>query len=133
MRRIRSPNVHDDPAPYSQGIVHGETIYLAGQVPDNESGEIVGDDIETQTQQAINNVESILESAGSSLSDVLSVTAYLTSMDDFKRFNAVYSDHFGEPEPARATVAVEGLAVNARIELQVIAAKNSRPIRPAGK
>ncbi len=118
---LQSDGVFDDPAPYSQGTIHGETIWLAGQVPDNSDGEIVGDDIETQTKQAVSNVETLLDEAGSSLASVVSVTAYLTDMDDFEGFNRVYAEVFPDPKPARATVGVTGLAVDARLELQVTA------------
>ena len=119
--QLQSDAVFDDPAPYSQGIIHGETVRLAGQVPDNTDGEIVGDDIETQTRQAVDNVEALLDEAGSSLESVVSVTAYLTEMDDFDEFNRVYAELFPDPKPARATVGVTGLAVDARLELQVTA------------
>ncbi len=121
VEQLQSDAVFDDPAPYSQGIIHGETVHLAGQVPDNSAGEIVGDDIETQTRQAVENVEALLSEAGSSLESVVSVTAYLTEMDDFEAFNRVYAELFPDPKPARATVGVTGLAVDARLELQVIA------------
>ena len=121
VEQLQSDAVFDDPAPYSQGIIHGETVRLAGQVPDNTDGEIVGDDIETQTRQAVDNVEALLDEAGSSLASVVSVTAYLTNMDDFDGFNRVYAELFPDPKPARATVAVSGLAVDARLELQVTA------------
>ena len=119
--QLQSDAVFDDPAPYSQGIIHGETVRLAGQVPDNTDGEIVGDDIETQTKQAVDNVEALLDEAGSSLASVVSVTAYLTDMDDFEEFNRVYAEIFPDPKPARATVGVTGWAVDARLELQVTA------------
>ncbi len=121
VRQLQSDAVYHDPAPYSQGIIHGDTVRLAGQVPDNSDGEIVGDDIETQTRQAVRNVEALLEEAGSSLASVVSVTAYLTDMDDFEEFNRVYAEIFPDPKPARATVGVRGLAVDARLELQVTA------------
>ena len=121
VKQLQSDAVFDDPAPYSQGIIHGETIRLAGQVPDNSDGEIVGDDIETQTRQAVSNVEALLNEAGSSLESVVSVTAYLTDMDDFEAFNRVYAELFPDPKPARTTVGVTGLAVDARLELQVTA------------
>ena len=119
--QLHSDAVYDDPAPYSQGIIHGDTVRLAGQVPDNSDGEIVGSDIETQTRQAVTNVEALLDEAGSSLESVVSVTAYLTDMDDFESFNHVYAELFPDPKPARATVGVTGLAVDARLELQVTA------------
>jgi len=121
VEKLQSNTVFDDPAPYSQGMIHAETIWLAGQVPDNTNGEIVGDDIETQTKQAVDNVEFLLEKAGSSLESVVSVTAYLTDIDDFEAFNDVYGELFPDPKPARTTVAVAGLAVDARLELQVTA------------
>ena len=121
VEQLQSDTVLDDQAPYSQGIIHGDTIRLAGQVPDNRDGEIVGNDIETQTRQAVENVEALLSEAGSSLESVVSVTAYLTDIDDFEAFNDVYGELFPDPKPARTTVAVAGLAVDARLELQVTA------------
>ncbi|WP_253737506.1 RidA family protein [Halohasta salina] len=124
MNELHSPDVYDDPAPYSQGIVHGETIFLAGQVPDDDTGAIVGDDIETQTRPAISNIEALLEAAGSSLDRIVSVTAYLTDRDDLDGFNREYAELLADPKPARATVVVEELVVDARLELQVTAVKN---------
>jgi len=124
MRELHSPGVYDDPAPYSQGIVHGERIHLAGQVPDDDTGAIVGDGIEAQTRQAIANVETLLEAADSSLANVVSVTAYLTDLDDLDGFNRVYAELLPDPKPARATVGVDGLVVDARLELQVTAYRN---------
>ncbi len=119
--QLRSTAVYDDPAPYSQGISHEKTVYLAGQVPDDENGTIVGDDIDTQTKQALANVERVLEEAGSSLEEVVSATVFLTDMDDLSGFNEAYATVMPDPKPARATVAVTELAVDARVEIQVIA------------
>jgi 2-iminobutanoate/2-iminopropanoate deaminase len=121
VEQLQCDRVYEDPAPYSQGRIHEGTIYLAGQVPDNSDGEIVGNDIETQTKQAVDNVEALLSEADSSLASVVSVTAYLIDMDDFEAFNDVYAELFPDPKPARTTVAVDGLAVDARLELQVTA------------
>lgn len=123
-KQLHSNRVYDDPAPYSQGIVHDKTISLAGQVPDDETGAIVGDNIETQTRQALSNVETLLAAADASLDDVVSVTAYLTDIDDLSEFNEVYSEIVPDPKPARTTVAVSALAVDARLELQVVAVRN---------
>ena len=122
VEQIHTDAVYDDPAPYSQGMVHNDIVRLAGQVPDDADGEIVGDDIETQTEQAVENIETLLDEAGSSMDSVISVTAYLTDMDDLESFNRVYRELFPDPKPARATVAVDELAVNARVELQATAA-----------
>jgi 2-iminobutanoate/2-iminopropanoate deaminase len=120
-RAINTDAVYDDPAPYSQGIVHGETISLAGQVPDDAAGRIVGDDIETQTERALSNVETLLAEADASLADIVSITAYLTDPDDVAGFNAVYADRLPDPKPARTTVIVAGLVVPARVEIQATA------------
>lgn len=119
---IDSDDIYDDLAPYSNGVRHGETVYLAGQVPDDEMGRIVGDDIETQTEQTIANVETLLEAADASLEHIVSVTAYLTDLDDLDGFNATYATLLPDPKPPRATVVVDSLVVDARLELQVIAA-----------
>ena len=121
VEQIHAEAVYDDPAPYSQGIVHDEVIQLAGQVPDNADGEIVGDNIKTQTEQVIRNVEALLEEANSSLHSIVSVTAYLTDMDDLEAFNEAYRDLIPDPKPARATVGVNDLAVDAHLELQITA------------
>ena len=123
VRRVHSDDVYDDPAPYSQGIAHGETIRLAGQVPDDETGRIVGTDITTQTRQVLSNVETLLGEADASLDDLVSVTAYLRDMEDLSGFNEVYAERVPDPKPARATVAVSDLAVDARLELQVTAVR----------
>lgn len=126
VRRVHSNDVYDDPAPYSQGVAHGETIWLAGQVPDDETGRIVGTDITTQTRQVLSNVEALLQEAGASLDHIVSVTAYLVDMDDFSEFNEVYAESIPDPKPARATVVVSDLAVDARFELQVTAVRKPR-------
>lgn len=109
--------------PYSQGIVHGETVYIAGQLPvDPESGEIVGADIQTQTRRAMENIAAILEAAGSSTDDIVKTTAFLNDLDDFDDFNEVYRSFLSEPYPARSAIEVGDLAQGVTIEIEVIAA-----------
>ncbi|WP_418282862.1 RidA family protein [Halorubrum sp. DTA98] len=124
---LSTDDVHDDPAPYSQGIMTGRTIRLAGQVPDDRDGRIVGTGIESQTRQAVANVEALLAVADATLRDVVSVTAYLVDRGDVDGFNATYAAAFPEPRPARATVIVEDLVVDALVEIQATA------VRPAGE
>jgi len=125
VRRLDNDGVYDDPAPYSQGVVHGEVIWLAGQVPDDETGTIVGTDIKTQTQQVLSNVNTLLKDADASLEDIVSVTAYLVDMGDLSGFNHAYAETVPDPKPARATVGVSALAVDARLELQVTAVRKT--------
>lgn len=110
--------------PFSPGILVGSTLYVAGHLGrDPVTTELVPGGIEAETRQALANVREVLRTAGLDFNDVVSVTAYITSFDDFARFNAVYREFFPSDPPARATVQVAALNVGARIELQMIAVK----------
>jgi 2-iminobutanoate/2-iminopropanoate deaminase len=108
--------------PYSQAIRIGQFIYTSGQIPlDPESGEIVGTEIQEQTRRVIKNLEAVLESAGSSLSQVIKTTVFLTTMSNFQEMNSVYASYFGEIAPARSTVAVAELPRKALVEIECVA------------
>ena len=106
--------------PYSQGIISGNFVFTAGQIPISVgTGDIVGKNITEQTEQVIKNIRAILEAAGSSLAKVIKTTCYLTTMDDFAAFNEVYGKHFKQ-KPARSTVAVQQLPKNVLVEIEAI-------------
>lgn len=108
--------------PYSQAIRCGQFIYTAGQIPlDPTSGEIVGADVQAQTHQVLQNLRAVLTSAGSSLANVVKTTVFLSSMSDFQAMNAIYATYFGQPAPARSTVAVAELPRKALVEIECIA------------
>jgi 2-iminobutanoate/2-iminopropanoate deaminase len=108
--------------PYNQGIVSGGLFYSAGQIGlDPETGSMVGDDVESQTRQVLSNLAAVLGAAGSGFGQVLRTTVYLADMADFAAMNAIYAEAFGEAPPARSTVAVSGLPLGARVEMDVIA------------
>ncbi len=108
--------------PYSQAIVSGDHVFLSGQTPiDPATGALVDGDVEAQTQRCFDNLEAVLAAGGLGLDDVVKVNVYLTSMDDFAAMNAVYRRQFGEPFPARTTVAVAALPLGARIEIELVA------------
>jgi len=108
--------------PYSQGIDSGDLVFVSGQVPINPaSGRIEATAIDTQTRQVLENVSSVLEAAGLSLANVVKTTVFLSSMDEFKAMNEVYAEYFSENPPARATVEVSRLPLDARVEIEVIA------------
>ena len=108
--------------PYSQAIRSGQFIYTAGQVAlDPTSGEIVGADVQAQTHRVLQNLQAVLTSAGSSLANVVKTTVFLSSMSDFQAMNAVYATYFGQPAPARSTVAVAELPRKALVEIECIA------------
>lgn len=115
------------PAPaghYSQAIVHGGFVFVAGQLPLHPvSGVLIGEgDIEAQTHQTLRNVEAILREAGSSLERLLSVTIYITSLSQWAAVNTVYGELMGTHRPARAVVPVPELRPGCQIEIQAIAA-----------
>jgi 2-iminobutanoate/2-iminopropanoate deaminase len=108
--------------PYSSGVKSGDLIFTAGQVGlDPQTGEVVPGGIESETRQAIKNIQYILEAAGSNLNQVVKTTVFLRDMNDFARMNAVYAEFFTNLPPARSTVQVAMLPRNVAIEIEAIA------------
>jgi 2-iminobutanoate/2-iminopropanoate deaminase len=90
---------------YSQGLRVGDFIFVAGQVGINPAtNELAGDTIEAQTAQALENVKAILEAGGATMADVVKVTAHLSDMALFERYNQVYAIYLPDPKPTRTTV-----------------------------
>lgn len=107
---------------YSQGVVAGGFLYTAGMTPrDPKTGDLVGGGIEPSTERVLDNLEAVLKAEGLSFADVVKTTVYLTKMDDFQAFNAVYAKRMGESRPARTTVTVAALPGNAPIEIDMVA------------
>ena len=93
---------------YSPAVKAGPFVFVSGQVPkDPVSGELVGDDVESQTRQVIANVERALRAAGAELSDVVSTTVYLSDVDLWGRFNAVYKEIMPQPYPTRTALGAD--------------------------
>lgn len=123
VRHISTDAGYDSEFPFSQGVVHDDTVYTAGQIPkDPETGAVVGETIEAQTHQTFENLEAVLEAAGTGLENVVKTTAYLTDIDDIDRFNRVYRDRMPEPHPGRTTVEVAALAIDITVEIEMVAA-----------
>lgn len=94
--------------PYSPAARAGDFIFVSGQVPrDPKTGELAGDDVATQTRQTLSNLQRVLEQAGASLANVVSVTVYLARADDWGAMNEVYVNVFHQPFPSRTTVGAE--------------------------
>ena len=107
--------------PYSQAVEAGGFLFVSGQLPiDPKEGKIVAADIAGQTRQVMENIKAILEAADYTLKDVVSATAYLSSMALFDQFNAEYAKYLSEDFPARATVGCE-LKAGALLEVSVVA------------
>ena len=123
----RTGPVHTDHAPaaigpYSQGTWAGELFFSAGQIGlDPATGELVGEDVESQARQIMKNLAAVLEAAGLGFSDVVKTTIFLADMAEFGRVNEIYAGPLEPPYPARSTVAVRDLPKGARVEIDVVA------------
>ncbi len=109
--------------PFSDGYVAGKTLYVAGQQGPDANGKVTGTDITVQTTNAIAAIERVVKKAGFAMTDITSVTVYVTDLNDVPKMNEVYKKLMPDPKPARATVQVAGLIGGARIEISAIAVK----------
>jgi len=111
--------------PYSQALRIGQFVYCSGKTPlDPTTGLLVEGDIATQTHRVIQNLQAVLESAGTSLANVVKTTVFLIHMSDFQAMNAIYASYFEGPgriAPARSTVAVAELPRQALVEIECVA------------
>lgn len=123
----RNP-IHTDQAPaaigpYSQAVRAGGTVYLSGQIPlDPATGELVAGDIAAQARRAFDNLRAVCEAAGGSLAQVQRLGLYLVDLGEFAQVNAVMSEYFQAPYPARSTIGVSALPKGARFEVDAILA-----------
>ncbi|MFS7921192.1 putative 2-iminobutanoate/2-iminopropanoate deaminase [Helianthus anomalus] len=109
--------------PYSQAIKANNTLFVSGVlglIP--ETGKFVSDDVEEQTEQVLKNMGEILKASGASYSSVVKTTIMLADLKDFKKVNEIYAKYFPAPAPARSTYQVAALPLDARIEIECIAA-----------
>ena len=108
--------------PYSQAVKTDNMVYVSGQLAfDPATGNLISDDIKAETRQALNNVKTILEAAGSSLEKVVKTTLFIKNMDDFPLVNEVYGEFFIDNYPARACVEVARLPRDANFEAEAVA------------
>ena len=108
-------------APYNQAIIAGDLVFTAGQLGLRPGDTAVEGDIAQQTEQALANVEAILETAGSSMEKLVKTSVFLIDLDDFQAMNAVYATRVGDSPPARSTFQVAKLPSGARVEIEAIA------------
>ncbi|CAN6694665.1 unnamed protein product [Malus baccata var. baccata] len=109
--------------PYSQAIKANNFVYVSGclgLIP--ETGKFVSDDVEDQTEQVLKNMGEILKASGASYSSVVKTTILLADLKDFKKVNEIYAKYFPSPAPARSTFQVAALPLDAKIEIECIAA-----------
>ena len=108
--------------PLSPATRAGDFVFVSGQVPTNEQGEVIDGGIEAQTRQVFKRLEEALALAGCTLQDVTKVSAWLEDTRDFGSFNRVYLECFGEHRPARSTVQ-SLMMIDCKVEMDVIAFK----------
>lgn len=123
LRTIATADAPEPAGHYSQAVVHGDVVYVAGQLPiDPASADRTPGSIVQQTEQVLRNVEAVLLAAGSRLDHVLQMTVYVSDIAHWARVNAVYAKVMGAHRPARAVVPVPELHHGYAVEIQAIAA-----------
>lgn len=107
--------------PYSQAVKAGNLLFSAGQIGLDPSSGQLRSGLEAQASQVMSNLAAVLAVAGTSMGNIIKTTIFLTDMADFAAVNAIYGAAFSDAPPARSTVAVAGLPLGARVEIEVIA------------
>lgn len=121
---ISTPKAPAAIGPYSQAIAVGGMIYTSGMIPIiPETGELETGDIKAQARQAIKNLITLLEEAGSNASSVVKTTVFIKDMNDFASINEVYAEFFTDNYPARSCVEVARLPKDVLIEIEAVALK----------
>ena len=109
--------------PYSQAVRCGNTVYFSGQTPiDPATGALVAGDITAQARRVFENLKAVCEAADGSFAQIARVGIYLTDLANFAAVNAVMKEYFHEPFPARSTIGVASLPLNAQVEIDMILA-----------
>lgn len=121
---VTSKNAPEPIGPYSHGVMIGNTLYTSGQVAkDAVTGEMIQTDIKAETKKVMENLQAILTEAGMDFSQVVKTTIYCTDLGNFAAINEIYGSFFTANFPARETVQVVKLPLNANVEISVVAVK----------
>jgi 2-iminobutanoate/2-iminopropanoate deaminase len=108
-------------APYSQAIKAGDFVFVSGQLGLKPGDTRISGTIQEQTEQIFQNLQAILEAAGSGLDRIVKTTVFLVNLGDFQGMNEIYAKHVGEDRPARSTVEIGALPSGALVEIEAIA------------
>jgi 2-iminobutanoate/2-iminopropanoate deaminase len=121
---VDAPGLGKALGPYSRAVWAGNILYLSGQTgADPASGALVAGGAGAETEQILKGLAAVLGAAGLGMENVIKANVFLTDIKDFAAMNAVYEKHFGDPRPARTTVAVAALPGGAHVEIEVVAAQ----------
>ena len=120
--KISSNNAPQPIGPYSQAIKMNNLLFISGQIAMHpNTGNLVINKIEDETELVIENLKNILLAANCSLNDVIKCSIFLSNMDDFEAVNKIYGQYFSAPYPARETIEVKKLPKNVNVEISAIA------------
>ncbi len=118
---VQTANAPAAIGPYSQGIIAGNLLFISGQLPLNpENGRLVDGTMAEQTEQILKNMKAIVAEAGGQLTDVVKTTIFLKDLKDFAEVNTAYAGFFNDCPPARSTIQVAALPLDARIEIEAV-------------
>ena len=107
--------------PYSQAVKVGNTVYISGQIPiDQTTGNLIKDTIAAETEQVMKNIRFVLEAAGASFQNIVKCSIFVTDMANFLTINEVYGKYFTTNPPARETVEVSGLPKGVNVEISCV-------------
>ena len=122
-KHVTTPHAPTPIGPYSQGVIAGGLLFVSGQIAiDPGSNQLVGGDIEAQTEQVMKNLLAVLTAAKMGADNVVKTTVYLADLADFPKMNEVYARFLGKTPPARSTIQAAGLPRGVKVEIDVIAA-----------
>jgi 2-iminobutanoate/2-iminopropanoate deaminase len=120
---ITSKNAPAPIGPYSHAVLAGNTLYISGQVGKKSTGEMMVQDIRTETSQVMDNIKAILLEAGMDFGHIVKTTIFLKDLNNFSSVNETYGSYFKADFPARETVQVSRLPLDVNVEISVIAVK----------
>ena len=120
MKTINTKNAPQTIGPYSQAKVVNNFIFTSGQIPLKADGTMVSGNFELECIQVLDNIEEILKAAGTSMSNIIKLTVYLTDLSKFDVLNSVFNKYFDNSLPARSTIEVSRLPKDSRLEIEAI-------------
>lgn len=120
MKQISTDKAPAAIGPYSQAIKAGGLLFCSGQIPVDPATGVIPEGVEAQAEQALTNVKNLIESAGSSIDNVVKTTVFIKNMEDFGTINGIYANYFTEPFPARSCVEVARLPKDVLLEVEAI-------------
>ena len=123
---ISTPHAPAPIGPYNQAVLSGNTLYTSGQIALHpETGELVLDDIKTETKQVMENMKAVLQAADMTFENVIKTSIFISDMHNFSQINEIYAHYFNnDSAPARETVEVANLPKFVNVEISMIAVKN---------